>query len=45
MGNHYLPQHYLNGFTFDDRFWVYDLEQMRSRESQPKEGLNNPSNL
>ncbi|MGY0556941.1 MULTISPECIES: DUF4238 domain-containing protein [unclassified Lysobacter] len=40
MGDHYLPQHYLNGFAVDERFWVHDLEQQRTRRGQPKSEAN-----
>lgn len=40
MGDHYLPQHYLNGFAIDDRFWVHDLDQRRTRRGQPKSEAN-----
>lgn len=40
MGDHYLPQHYLNGFAVDGRFWVHDLEQQRTRRGQPKSEAN-----
>lgn len=40
MGDHYLPQHYLNGFAVDERFWVHDLDQQRTRRGQPKSEAN-----
>ncbi|WP_080715749.1 DUF4238 domain-containing protein [Xanthomonas arboricola] len=40
MGDHYLPQHYLNGFTIDERLWVHDLERKLTRRGKPKSEAN-----
>lgn len=36
MGNHYVPQHYLKGFTINGRLWAHDRENRRSFATQPK---------
>ncbi|WP_407366179.1 hypothetical protein ABFU50_00700 [Xanthomonas campestris pv. campestris] len=40
MGDHYLPQHYLNGFAIDERLWVHDLERQLTRRGKPKSEAN-----
>ena len=36
MGNHYVPQFYLRGFTDGNTIWVHDRQNARSFLSQPK---------
>jgi Protein of unknown function (DUF4238) len=40
MGNHYLPQFYMRGFTKDKKLWVHDRIKRRSFQSQPKSIAN-----
>jgi len=36
MGNHYVPQYYLNGFASEGRLWAHDRVESRSFLTQPK---------
>lgn len=36
MGNHYVPQYLLRGFTVDDRLWAHDRKGAKSFPTQPK---------
>ena len=40
MGNHYLPQFYLRGFSRDGALWAHDRKESRSFKSQPKAVAN-----
>ncbi len=42
MGDHYLPQYYLKGFSENDgkRIWVYDKEENRNYPTQVKSTAN-----
>ncbi len=42
MGDHYVPQHYLGGFTgqADGRFWVYEKGRGKPFKTQPKSVAN-----
>ncbi|MCS4229828.1 uncharacterized protein DUF4238 [Stenotrophomonas maltophilia] len=40
MGEHYLPKHYLKAFAFNERLWVHDLKEGRTRRGQPKSEAN-----
>lgn len=40
MGNHYIPQFYLRGFTESGRIWAHDKLEKRSFRSQPRSVAN-----
>ncbi|HEL5027179.1 TPA: DUF4238 domain-containing protein [Stenotrophomonas maltophilia] len=40
MGDHYIPRHYLNGFSIDERLYVYDLKNKMVRRGKSKSEAN-----
>lgn len=40
MGNHFVPQLYLQGFTHDGKLWAHDKHTKKSFQSQPKSVAN-----
>jgi hypothetical protein len=40
MGNHYIPQFYLRGFTESGTIWAHDKREKRSFRSQPRSVAN-----
>ncbi len=40
MGNHFVPQHYLQGFTRGGKLWAHDKHTSKSFQTQPKSVAN-----